>query len=305
MANTANVDPNPANLAFKDPLVRGSDYWDFPTNESSLGDWLGQIHRGTPWQTIYLKASDILGEIQSPSGVNIGTNTWMNWTEDFDATDASAMAPVRDWHMASLLTSMLNTNDLQSLFSVNNSNPNTWLVLLDGLTALTNNLPDSLRLSLGFLSPQFGSLIISSNSPQALVIANAIQSARASQQGRFFSDVGGILAIPQLTEQSPFLNLSSSVQLTNGISDEAYEMIPSQLLPLLRADSIGSIAPTNSQMQVQFTGYDDHMYAVQASSDLKNWTCISTNSPANGTFSLTITAPVNSGPQFYRSVLLQ
>ena len=143
MAHTANVDPNPANLAFKDPLVRGSDYWNFPTNESSFGDWLGQIHRGTPWQTIYLKASDILNEIQVIGGFAyaFGTNTWMNWTGDLDATDASAMAPVRDWHMASLLASMLNTNDLRSLFSVNNSNPNAWLVLLDGLTALTNDLP--------------------------------------------------------------------------------------------------------------------------------------------------------------------
>lgn len=307
MANIANVDPNPANLAFKDPLVRGSDYWNFPTNESSFGDWLGQIHRGTPWQTIYLKASNILNEIQTIGGsaYPIGTNTWINWTGDLDATDASAMAPVRDWQMASLLASMLNTNDLQSLFSVNNSNPNAWLVLLDGLTALTNDLPDSFGLSLGVFPPQFGTLVMSSNSPQVSAMVNAIQSARTGQPGQFFRDVGDILVIPQLTEQSPFLNWNDGVQSSNGISDEAYEIIPSQLLSLLRADSIGSIAPVNNQAVVQFTGYDGHMYAVQASSDLKNWTSISTNSPINGTFSFTITAPGNTGLQFYRSVLLQ
>jgi len=302
MARIANVDHNPANLAFKDPLVRGSDYWNFPMNESSFGDWLGQIHRGTPWQTIYLKASDILGEIQN--GANIGTNTWMNWTGDFDPTDTAAMAPVRDRHVVSMLAALLNTNDLRSLFSVNNSNPNAWLVLLDGLTVLTNDLPDSSGLRFG-APPQFGTLVMSSNSPQALVIASAIQSARASRPGQFFSDVGDILAIPQLTEQSPFLNLSSSIQLTNGISDEAYEMIPSQLLPLLRADSIGSIVSLNGQMLVQFTGYDGHAYAVQVSSDLINWTSINTNYPVNGIFSFTNSAAANTSPQFYRSILLQ
>jgi len=113
------------------------------------------------WQTIYLKASDILGEIQN--GANIGTNTWMNWTGDFDPTDTAAMAPVRDRHVVSMLAALLNTNDLRSLFSVNNSNPNAWLVLLDGLTVLTNDLPDSSGLRFG-APPQFGTLVMSSNS---------------------------------------------------------------------------------------------------------------------------------------------
>jgi hypothetical protein len=281
---------NAYNLTIKDPLVFSSDSWDFPTNEPLVGSWLGRIHRGTPWQTIYLKASDILGEIQND--VYIGTNTWMNWTGDLDANDAANMAPVRDWHLASLLASMFNTNDFRSLFSVNNPNPDAWRVLLDGLTVLTNALPDNW-------------LVISSNSPQASVIASAIQSARASQPGQFFRDVGDILATPPLTEQSPFLNWKDTLQQQIGISDEAYEMIPSQLLPLLRSDSIGSIAPTNSQMQVQFTGYDGHAYAVQISSDLMNWVSISTNCPVNGTFNFMISAPINASQQFYRSVLLQ
>jgi hypothetical protein len=278
---------NAYNLTIKDPLVFSSDSWDFPTNESLAGDWLGRVHRGTPWQTIYLKSSDILGESQN--GVNIGANTWMNWTGDLDANDAANMAPVRDWHLASLLASMFNTNDFRSLFSVNNPNPDAWRVLLDGLTVLTNATPNTL-------------LVISSNSPQASAIAMAIQSARP---GQFFRDVGDILATPQLTEQSPFLNWSSSVQQEIGISDEAYEMIPSQLLSLLRADSIGSIVPVNGQPLVQFSGYDGHAYAIEVSSDLINWVSISTNCPVNGTFNFMISAPFNASQQFYRSVLLQ
>jgi hypothetical protein len=312
MLQTPGVDVNSCNLAFKDPLVRGSDYWNFPTNEFSFGDWLGQVHRGTPWQTIYLKAYDVLSE--TIQGNNIGTNTWVNWTGDTQLTygqyfDATAMAPVRDRHMASLLASILNTNDLHSLFSVNNANLNAWLALFDGLTALTNNLPD-LQLRFGLITPQFRTLVISSNSPQALVIANAIQLARASQPGRFFYNVGDILAIPQLTEQSPFLHLyngtlSDGAQLTNGISDEAYEMIPGQLLSLLRADSIGSITPANSQIVAQFTGYDCHFYAIEVSSNLVNWVSVSTNCPVNGMFRFTNSAVPNANQQFYRTILLQ
>jgi hypothetical protein len=294
------LDTNPYNFAYKDPLVWQSDDWSFPTNEPLAGSWLGQVHRGTPWQTIYLKASDILGEIQN--GVYIGTNTWMNWTGDLDANDAAAMSPVNDRHLASLLASMFNTNDFRSLFSVNNPNPDAWAVLLDGLTALTNNLTDA-QINSG--TPQFDLLVISSNSPQTSAIAAAIQSARASHPGGYFSDVGDVLATPQLTEQSPFLNWNDSVQQQDGISDVAYEMIPSQLLSLLRTDSIGSVASLNGQIQVQFTGYDSHAYAVQVSSDLMNWTTVSTNSPANGTFNFMISAPINASQQFFRSVLLQ
>jgi hypothetical protein len=279
------ADPNPYNFAIKDPLVSGSDYWNFPTNAWSTAGWLGRVHRGTPWQTIFLKATNILAAAN-------GLNIWENWTGDLDATDAAALAPAQDWHVASLLASMLNTNDVRTLLSVNNPDPNAWLSWFDGLTALTN------------LSPGvFATIVISSNSPQASVIANAIQSARAGQPGGFFRDMGDILVTPQLTVASPFLNLGVN-QLTNGISDEAYEIIPGQLLSLLRADSVGSITSTNSQMLVRFTGYDGYAYAIEVSSNLVAWAGVITNCPANGNLVFTNPVPANANPEFYRSVLL-
>ena len=229
-------------LAIKDPLVTCSDDWDFPDGQPLDVSWLGRVHRGTPWQTVYLKASDILS-YQGNFGVSgvSGTNVWVNWTGDTNATDAAAMAPVQDWHLASLLASMFNTNDLRSLFSVNNPDPNAWQALLDGLTALTNNLTDAQLQSL--TPPQFGVIVMSSNSPQASVIANAVETVRTAQSGQFFADVGDILAIPQLTVNSPFLNWNDNVQQQRGISDEAYEMIPSQFclccaqIPLARLPS--------------------------------------------------------------------
>jgi hypothetical protein len=227
----------------------------------------------------------------------------MAWTGDTDATDAVAMAPVQDRHLASLLAYLMNTNDLPSLFSVNAPAPNGWLGLLNGLTALTNTASDGQIAAEG--TPQFAPLVISSNSPQVSFIVNAIQSAQSSQPNHFFNDVGDILSIPQLTEQSPFLNWNDSTQQQYGISDEAYEAIPAQLLPLLRADSIGSIAPLNGQTRVQFTGYGGHAYVIQVSSDLVNWVSITTNLCQNGAFNFTNAAPANPSPQFYRSMLVQ
>lgn len=276
-----NVDLNPCNLAIKDPLVYSSDEWNFPSGQPLNANWLGQVHRGTPWQTIYLKPSDILQSVG-------GLNTWMNWTGDPDAADASAMSPAQDWHLASLLASMFNTNDFRSLVSVNDPDPNAWLVVLDGLTALTNTA-----------SGEFDAILVSSNSPQAAIIASAVQSARNGQPSGFFRDAGDILSVSQLTTASPFLNIAFS----NGISDAAYEELPGQLLSLVRADSIGSAAPVGGRIAVQFTGYDGHDYAIQTSPDLVNWSSISTNSPAGGMLNHT-NPPANADKQFYRSVLM-
>ena len=53
---TTAESPELYNLAHKDPLVRSPDDWQFPTNHFPGVGWLGRVHRGTPWQTIYLKA---------------------------------------------------------------------------------------------------------------------------------------------------------------------------------------------------------------------------------------------------------
>jgi hypothetical protein len=290
-------------LAIKDPLVTCSDDWDFPDSQPLNVSWLGRVHRGTPWQTVYLKAPDVLSHPNNFGiyGIN-GANVWANWTGDVNSTDATAMAPMQDWHVASLLASMFNTNDFRSLFSVNNPDPDAWQALLDGLTALTNNLTDAQLQSL--TPPQFGVVVMSSNSPQASLIANAVESTRIGQPNQYFTEIGDILAIPQLTVNSPFLNWNDSVQQQRGISDEAYEIIPSQLLPLLRADSIGSVATANGQVVVQFTGYDGHNYAIEVSSNLVDWTSIAANSPACGVFTFTNSPTPNANPQFYRSVLL-
>ena len=47
-----------ANMTFKDPQITNSDAWSFPNNKFPSIGWLGRVHRGTPWQTIFLKADN-------------------------------------------------------------------------------------------------------------------------------------------------------------------------------------------------------------------------------------------------------
>src|SRR5262249_1527575 len=54
-------------VSLKDPLVTRSDDWDFPKGKFPNIGWLGRVHRGTPWQTVYLKPF-------------IETTNWLNWS---------------------------------------------------------------------------------------------------------------------------------------------------------------------------------------------------------------------------------
>jgi ankyrin repeat protein len=50
------ADVNAYNFYAKDPLITASDAWQFPTNKFPSIGWLGRVHRGTSWQTMYLKS---------------------------------------------------------------------------------------------------------------------------------------------------------------------------------------------------------------------------------------------------------
>ena len=275
-------------LRVKDPGVQQSDDWNFPTGESLAFEWLGRVHRGTPWQTVFLKPS------------NQTAGQWSTWNNDNVVVtngnllffDAVFTYPNNDWHIASLWDQWVNTNDLASRLSINNTDTNAWEARLDGLTALTNS-------GFGELDP----ITISSNSPQAGAIAQAIQSARAN--ATIFKDVGDVLAAAQLSIGSPFLNTNGMNfrASANGITDEALEKIPTQLLPLLRADSFGKIIPADGQLEMSFSGYDGHTYAIEASTNFIDWVVISTNCASDGNFG--ITNSTTSDRQFYRSVLVR
>ena len=291
MAEFPYLDTNAYNLAYKDPLVMGSDSWNFPTNQTWNPNWLGQIHRGTPWQTIYLKAPNIIFETNS-FDQSIGINTWSIWSGFTNLVEAQFGSPIGDGYLDGLLCAILNTNPATAYFNVNTTNSAAWTVPFDGLFVVTN-----IASAVTFTE-------LSSNSPSVAALANAILSTQASMPGRLFTDVSDVLTTPALSTQSPFLNWSDPVQQRTGITDAAYEALPAQLLGQLGLASLGTVVFANGQWVAQFTGQAGNQYCLQSSPDLIHWTNLGTNSPVLGVMCLPVAAPSGSAALFYRSQLL-
>ena len=246
-AEPNKVDSNPYNLQYKDPLLWHSDNWDFPTNKFPTPGWLGRIHRGTPWQTVYLKASDVLTNVilSGTSPVYVGTNTWAQWTGDQNFFDAVNSAPTSDRDLLDLFTTRFNDNATRGKLSINQTNLAAWSAVFSGMVALNNTgltLNDS---PLPVYGPLVTNVVISPggangmNSPLGQLV-NGINATRASTNlfpAGVFTHLGDILRVPQLTEQSPFLNWNDAQQQQYGISDELYEWLPQQALGLLRLNS--------------------------------------------------------------------
>jgi hypothetical protein len=247
--STLTYDENAYNFAFKDPLMTRSDNWDFPNYKLPTVGWLGRVHRGTPWQTVYLKASDILLDAINVGQVthNIGTNTWSIWTGDANNFDAVNAAPIQDRLLFDNFTTALNDNATRGQLSVNvAANPTdpaaglaAWSALMSGVVALTNatTLPK-------FQPLTNNALIISpagmagNNSVLGQIVTN-INYARLNYVNNdglkgVFEHAGDVLSTFQFTEQSPFLNWNNASQQQYGISDEVYEWLPQQLMSLLR-----------------------------------------------------------------------
>jgi hypothetical protein len=258
---SGGVDANAWNLAYKDPLVRSSDNWDFPTNKFPTVGWLGRAHRGTPWQTVYLKATNVLNEVQMIGSVAIpiGTKTWAQWTGDTQLTfnqyfDAVNSAPVQDRLLFDLFTTAFNDNATRGTLSVNQNHLAAWSALFSGVMVLSNNWSDlkagsSAAQYIQFQNPPPNYSVTNiqpagsawTNSPLGQLV-NGINQTRANTNLfplQTFTHVGDILSVPQLTEQSPFLKavtngVADVAQQRNGISDEMYEWLPQQTMSLLR-----------------------------------------------------------------------
>jgi hypothetical protein len=231
-------------LTVKDPGVTRSDDWLFPTNKLPNVGWLGRVHRGTPWQTVYLKAP-----IQNPG-------KWKTWSGNpylvqnvgqlrpdvlaYNSTidDSILTQPWRDRYLLDVFTTAFNENSARGRMSINQTNLASWSAILSGVLAITNIAPDS-DLGLSPPLPQYApsviepALIYNSAQPPALVkIVQGIMRTRADTnlfpQG-VFTHLGDILSVPELTiggtfigtypkgywyVGSPFLNLGT----TNGIN---------------------------------------------------------------------------------------
>jgi hypothetical protein len=220
--NGGNPDYN-TDMTIKDPLVTRSDDWQFPNGKIPNIGWLGRVHRGTPWQTVYMKSSPV----SDPT-------YWQNWTGNNllrPATnlanltaDSSFSQPTNDWAIFDLFTTAPNDNATRGQLSVNQANYADWAAVLDGVVVLNNDPTNGLV-----------PVVIDPNATNGAVstIYSSIANARANHPGGVFTRVGDILAAPALSITSPFLNIAdpNSAQVLN---DAAYERLPQQIMSLLR-----------------------------------------------------------------------
>ena len=239
---------NEYNLIYKDPLVWGSDYWDFPTNKYPAVGWIGRVHRGTPWQTVYLKAHNVLHTLGAgvPPNLASGTNTWAAWTGDYNNFDAANSGPLQDRMLFDLFTAAPNENATRGQLSVNQTHLAAWSALFSGMVALTNSLPDFVfayatpppsnswmviqPAGVGGIYSALGSIVTNINNMRAgFTNLDGVVGT--------FEHKGDILSVTNLTENSPFLNWNSTVQKQKGISDEVYEWLPQQMMSLLTCPS--------------------------------------------------------------------
>jgi hypothetical protein len=216
-------DPTAYALTLKDPLIRRSDDWQFPTNKFPNIGWLGRVHRGTPWQTVYLKAG-----FDPHSKQPLDLLSWATWSGSFGTH------PTNDWRLLDLFTVAPDDRASRGLLSVNQTNLAAWSAVLSGVVVSTNALPDSSIISKAAqitTSP----LTVQPLSPQLMTIVDGINRAHLQQSNQVFRSIGDILSVPELTVQSPYLSLTRR-QMEQGIDDNTYERIPQQILSLLKTD---------------------------------------------------------------------
>ena len=124
-----------------------------------LAGW-ARCHRGTPWQTVYLKATDVV------TGTPNGLYTWTNWCGNGQyvfnygqintslvgisnwVADALFTCPTNDWRLLEVFTAGLNDNATRGQLSINQASLPAWSGVFGGAIALqgdTNSHVDNLN----------------------------------------------------------------------------------------------------------------------------------------------------------------
>ena len=226
--NADQVSGSDSNFRMKDSLTINSDAWDFPTNKLWDIGILGRVHRGTPWQTVYLKPTN-----------GLSLNNWAQWANDpvivtnfgnVVTFDAANTLPSQDYLLFDLFTSAPNENSTRGQLNINQPGLAAWSAILSGVNVISRNsagqqIPVTISPA-GVYDP---------NNPTPLAqIWQGITATRTNANptngpvfpNATFQHLGDILNTPQLTVASPFVN-------SNNATDEELERIPQQVMSLL------------------------------------------------------------------------
>ena len=247
---SSSASPTKFDLTVKDPLVKRSDDWVFPTNKFPNVGWIGRVHRGTPWQTIYLKAPKATlaqwqrwvgnGTFYAPPPTTANPKPAL-------VPDATFSMPNRDRNLLDIFTTVAYQEGSRGRLSVNQKNQAAWSAVLGGVILTTNTVGDGEFSNDPLRSPRFGSIIVPPGGthdpalPPAVVrLVTAMNDVRATNRTvapkQAFQRLGDILEVPELTVgtntfyvgkypngywagASPFLNLGDPSTRSAGAAD--------------------------------------------------------------------------------------
>jgi hypothetical protein len=228
---------------------------------------------------------------------------WREWMPGWNWLEVSRSDPSSDKLLVDLLAPLLNTNPPSALARLNQPGSEAWKTVLHGMPVLTNVLTDEQFIEDPLRSGAFEGLTIASNSTPAAVVATALEELQASRPSRHLTRLSDLLDASAISINSPWLH-ATSTQRVRGISDAAYESIPSGLLSRLWPDSVGTANPVQgSQPQFEFSGVDGYEYRIEYSTNLKDWFSVSTNSPENGCIRFAL-PPTPAKGLYFRSSLV-
>jgi hypothetical protein len=206
-----------ANMTLKDPLITRADDWNFHTNIFPSIGGLGRVHRGTPWQTVFLKADGL----PEPNG---NPYTWLaTWVSTMDTY------PTNDYALLDLFTAAPSDNAARGLLSVNQVNDAPWYALFSEV-AINTVVPQQGGHTNGPPPDTNHTLIDPTNiAPLLNTALTGINATRSNQPDGVFHNTGSVFASPALTIASPFLNFAAY-----DYKDEQVEEIPQQVAGLLK-----------------------------------------------------------------------
>jgi hypothetical protein len=200
------------NPVFVDPLITSSEDWSFPTNKFPSLGWMGRVHRGTPWQTIYLNSLALPPLIGAANTNNLPVLTGAN---DWASERGNALTlPSGDWRFLDVFTTAPTPSATRGQLSVNQSGEAAWSAVLSGVIGLTNDptlFPNSdpYDQSLSFSAPT----AIEPATEQFYRMVDGINRTRAGDFTGVFRSKGEILSVPELSLASPYLSAGRSFYL--------------------------------------------------------------------------------------------
>jgi len=227
----SSTDGTDYNSGTRDPLMFSPDYWDFPTNQFANPGWLGRVHRGTPWQTVYFKSSGVSEDDWKKQG---GASAWFKPLQTH---------PTNDWRLADMFTAEFHPNTTRGQLAINQTNLAAWSALLSGvLVSKVTNASGRLTVVPDMIKPSF----IDPNPPTTdSAVSNVlfgVVSKINTLPGRQFHHLSDILSVPEFTDASPYMTPPRVSQADYGLkasysypaSDADYERLPQQVLGLMR-----------------------------------------------------------------------